>query len=150
MSSFQLAPYQKSHVLPMLEQGINANIRGQWVNGKLVDLMATLPSSTTVLVKERPMVCGGVIKLWENRGCLWTVFNEESKNCFLPTFRGIQSFLKVQQQTYRRLEMAVPVGFPVGHRRALALGFKVECGFAESYLPTGEDCVLYALIRKGA
>ena len=97
------------------------------------------------------MVCGGVIKLWEGRGCVWTVFNEESKGCFVPVFRGIKEFLRLQRQVFRRLEIAVPTGFEMGHRRALLLGFKVECGFAESYLPSGEDCVLYSLItRKGA
>lgn len=146
----RLAPYEPAHILPMLAQGMNADIRPQWEGGALVELMATLPSSMTVMVRDKPMVCGGVIKLWEGRGCVWTVFNEEAKTCFVPVFRGIKLFLKEQLKTYRRLELAVPMGFKVGHRRAQLLGFKVECGFARAYLPTGEDCILYALIREGA
>ena len=144
---FQLVPYRAEHVLPLLDQSMNSDIRDSYVGG-LAQLLETHPSVTGV-VNGIPMVCGGVIKMWEGRGCVWTVFNEESRRCFVPVFRGIKAFLKGQLREYRRLELAVPVSFEIGHRRAKMLGFRVECHFAEKFLPNGEDCVLYAMIREG-
>lgn len=144
-ASYQLVPYRKEHVLPMLEQPINADLRGEYLSG-LAELLES-QASFTALVHHKPMVCGGVIKLWEGRGCVWTVFNEDARQCFVPVFRGIRRFLQDQMKIYRRLELAVPISFEIGHRRAKLLGFKVECHFAQKFLPNGDDCVLYSMVR---
>lgn len=142
---FDLIAYKKEHVLPLVEQDINASIRALYKGG----LAKTLESFTSVTgtYKGVPMVCGGVFKLWEGRACVWTVFNEQSKTCFVPVFRGIKTFLSLQLNEYRRLEITVPVDFEVGHRRALLLGFKQECALAKSFLPDGTDCSLYSMVR---
>jgi len=148
MSAFQLIPYRAEHVFPLLEQGINADIKESYLGG-LASLLEQQESVTGV-VNGSPMVCGGVIKLWEGRGCVWTVFNEDAKECFVPVFRGIKSFLDQQLKLYNRLEISVPVDFELGHRRAKLLGFEVECALARKFLPSGSDCVLYSMIREGA
>jgi len=142
---FQLIQYKAEHVLPLVEQPMNSDIRDSYIGG-LAQLLETHPSMTGIM-NGRPMVCGGVIKMWEGRGCVWTVFNEESRTCFVPVFRGIRKFLAQQMEEYNRLEMAVPVSFEIGHRRAKMLGFKVECHLARKFLPSGEDCVLYSMVR---
>lgn len=147
---FKLIPYKKEHILPLMSQRMNASIRDSYVGG-LAEVLESYQgpsgSSTTGILHGKTMVCGGVIRIWEGRGCVWTVFNEESRDCFVPVFRGIRKFLAEQMKIYRRLEMAVPVSFEIGHRRAKLLGFKVECHLARKFLPDGEDCVLYALVR---
>ena len=142
---FQLIPYRAEHVLPLVEQAMNSDIRESYTGG-LAQILETTPS-VTGLMHGVPMVCGGVIKMWEGRGCVWTVFNEESRDCFVPVFRGIRKFLDGQMREYNRLEMAIPVSFEIGHRRARMLGFKVECHLARKFLPSGEDCVLYSMVR---
>jgi len=142
---FQLIPYRKDHVLPMLEQSMNAEIRDSYIGG-LAQLLESQASMTGVM-NGRPMVCGGVIKMWEGRGVVWTVFNEEARECFVPVFRGIRRFLAQQLEIYNRLEIAVPISFEIGHRRAKLLGFQVECHLARKFLPNGEDCALYVMVR---
>jgi len=144
---FQLIPYRSEHVMPLIEQSMNSDIRDSYVGG--LAQMLEKCGGVTGLVNGVPMVCGGVVTLWEGRGCVWTVFNEDSRRCFVPVFRGIRKFLQEQLKNYRRLEIAVPLSFEIGHRRAKMLGFKVECHLARKYLPNGEDCVLYAMVREG-
>lgn len=143
---FDLVAYKKEHALAFVDQEINASVREAYKGGTAEFLESQ--TSVTGLYKGEPMVSGGVIKLWEGRACVWTIFNERSKECFVPVFRGIKSFLKLQLNTYRRLEIAVPVDFEIGHRRAILLGFKLECPLAEKYLPDGTDCSLYAMVRE--
>lgn len=143
-------PFNKSHIWPLLHQPINADIRAGYEGG-LAALLEKQEHSATILRDDgSAMVCGGVIKMWEGRGCVWTVFNEEAKSCFVPVFRGMRAFLRSQMVNYRRLELAVPVGFTIGHRRARLLGFTEECHLARSFLPNGEDCALYSMIREVA
>jgi hypothetical protein len=141
-------PYSPEHITEMLWQPINAGIRGDYLNG-WAQFVANHPAGT-VMVNGAPMVCGGVIPIWANRGCVWTVFNEEAKSCFVPVFRGIKKFLQDQQRQFNRLELSVPVDFAAGHRRAKMLGFEIESTLARKFLPDGTDCVLYSLIREGA
>lgn len=140
-----LTKYTPEHILPLLDQPMNAAIKAGYLGG-LAQLVEQFPSAS-VMRENEAMVCGGVIKMWEGRGYVWTVFNENAKTCFVPVFRGMHRFLREQLNTFRRLELAVPVGFEIGHRRAKLLGFKVECELAKSYLPNGEDCVLYSMVR---
>lgn len=142
-----LTPYTKDHILPLLDQPINANIRASYLAG-MADAVAESPSASVLNGVGAAMVCGGVIKMWEGRGYVWTVFNEEAKHCFVPVFRNMRRFLRQQLSTFRRLELAVPVDFTIGHRRALLLGFKVEAPLAKGYLPNGTDCVLYSMVRE--
>lgn len=142
---FNLTPYKKEHLAEMLKQPINAGIADSYNNG-LAEFLEQ-PGSMTCFVKDKPMACGGIIPLWKGRGVVWTVFSEESKNCFVPVFRGIKKFIDEQLKEYNRIELAVPVDFLIGHKRAKLLGFKLECARAEKYLPDGTDCSLYVRVK---
>ena len=144
--TFKLTEYRREHLIPLMDQASNIANKKVYVEDGLAAFLET-QHGYTGLIDGKPMVCGGVLKLWEGRGYVWTVFNEEAKHCFVPIFRGISRVLKTELLRYRRLEMAVPANFEVGHRRAKLLGFKVECALAEQYLPGGEDCVLYSMLR---
>lgn len=140
-------PFQRYHILPLLQQSINADIK-EGYEQNLASLLEKGGMGASILRDDgSAMVCGGVIKMWEGRGCVWTVFNEEAKSCFVPVFRSMRRFLQSQMANFNRLELAVPIGFTIGHRRAKLLGFTEECHLARKFLPNGEDCVLYAMIR---
>jgi hypothetical protein len=143
---FDIVPYKAEHVLPMLDQASNTHLKTMYENG-LAKFLESQEKSMTGLWFGKPMVCGGVAQLWEGRGVVWTVFNEESKNHFIPVFRGIRAYLKHQLLFYRRLELSVPVDFDIGHRRARMLGFQLECEKAKAFLPDGTDCSLYVMLR---
>ena len=144
---FSLIPYRKEHVMPLLDQPINRDSRADFIGG--LAEWAEKQNSFTGIINDVPVVCGGVLEYWPGRAQIWTIFNAESKENFVPVFRGIKRFLAEQGKTFRRLEISVPCNFELGRRRAELLGFKLECGFAEAFLPDGTDCALYSLVRKG-
>jgi hypothetical protein len=143
-----LVPYRQEHILPLLDQEINRQHKDAYMGGLALQL-ENFPGASVFGKADQAMVCGGVIPIWQGRGYVWTMFSENSKNCFVPVFRAMQKFLKLQMVLFPRLEMAVPLGFETGHRRAKLLGFEIETPLAKSYLPGGEDCTVYVMLRKG-
>lgn len=141
---FEVVPYKHDHVLPLLEQGINKPLAGFFLHG-LGRQFETRGTAFTGLSAGKVLVCGGIDEIWENRGIVWTIFNEETKQNFLPVFRAFKKFLAASK--FRRIEISVPYGFEQGARRARLLGFKLECECARAYLPDGTDCAIYSLVK---
>lgn len=104
--------------------------------------------SNTVLKDGKPILCGGVIEHWSNRGGLWAIV---SKDCgpasFITVHRLVSMF--INSLPYPRLEFHVDVEFEAGHRWAKALGFDVEAPRLRAYQPNGRDAVLYARVTHG-
>lgn len=140
---FEVLPFKKEHLDQLIGQPINAYLP-EWIKQGHASEMEKSHSFTGFL-DGSVMVCGGIISLWEGRGYLWAMFSELSKDRFLPVFRGLQKFL--DEAPFQRIEMAVPLGLHVAHRRAHLLGFRMECEVARKYLPGGFDCSLYARIK---
>lgn len=140
---FKIVPFKKEHLEPLMLQKINAYLP-EWIKkGHAVEMEKA--GAITIMVNGEITVCGGVNYIWEGRGQIWSIFSETCKKNFLPTFRGIRSYL--DDSPFKRIEMAVPCDFELGHRRAKLLGFKLECERAEKYLANGEDCSLYARVK---
>lgn len=140
---FEIVPLKKEHLLAIADQPAN-NFIYKWIENGHADEMTK--TGFAGIMNNEVMICGGTIELWSNRAQVWSVFSDRSKNCFLPIFRGVRRFL--YSQPFRRLEFSVPVNLDLAHRRAKLLGFKMECALAEKYLPNGDDCALYALVRS--
>lgn len=141
---YKLIPFKKEHILPLSTEKINSYLP-EWYTSGQAELMEEAYSFTAIDGDE-VMICGGINQLWNNRGHLWCIFSEKSKKNFVSAFRTIEKFL--DEQPFQRVEMSVPYGFSQGHRRAIMLGFEVECERARKYLPNGEDCTLYAKIKN--
>lgn len=142
----ELVKFKAAHLRPLLEQPVNAGLRDWFLSGVADQLEVT--ESASFVYKDEVMVCGGITKYWEGRGQLWTVFNENAKFNFVPTFRAIKHWLNYQiENQYKRIELSVNCDFEIGRRRAELLGFKLECATAKNYLPSGGDCSLYSLVR---
>lgn len=143
MSEF--IPFKKEHLAPLLEQKINFSIR-EWALSTAVDMEKT--DSVTLMYRGKVMVCGGIAPYWHGRGQLWSIFSEDSKFNFVPTMRGMKKWVHNQlKEKYSRIELSVEMGFLQGHRRAKLLGFELETMKAKKYLPSGETCSIYSLIR---
>lgn len=143
---FEHVPFRASHIVPLLKQPSNAKHWARFIDGGLADALEREGIARTGIVNGEVMFCGGITKYWEGRGITWIIFNEESKACFVPVFRGIRKWL--QEQPYRRIELTTPVDNEQFHRRARMWGFKLEAPKMEKFLPSGEDCALYALVRS--
>lgn len=143
---FSLVAYKKEHVIPMLDQPSNLHAKTDYLAG-LAEWAETKESFTGVL-NGLPVVCGGLLMCWKDRGQIWTVFSEECKSNFIPVFRGIRAYLDQQNEKVARLELSIPCEFELGRRRAELLGFKLECERARKFLPDGTDCALYSRVRE--
>lgn len=141
---YKLVPFKKEHVLPLSKETINSYLPNWYTSGQAEEMEQT--HAFTAMKGDEIMGCGGITKLWTGRGHLWCILSEKTRKDFVGTFRLIQKFIK--EQPFKRVEMSVPYGFSQGHRRAIMLGFKVECERAEKYLPNGDDCTLYAKIKE--
>ncbi len=117
-----------------------------WLTDDVMDLLVYSPFSVSIFYKDRLMLSGGVNPIWYNRAVNWTLFSSRAKENFRPVFRGIQAFLK--WQPFKRVEFCIPIDSAIGKKRAIALGFKLECAHAKSFLPDGTDCALYSLVRE--
>ena len=103
--------------------------------------------ATTVMEDGRPIACGGVLPIWENRGYLWSVISDTVD---ARSFRAVHAITKraLDGMPFRRLEAAVEVDFEPGHRWVRALGFELEAPLAKAFQVNGADCALYARVRK--
>ena len=138
MCKVEIVPYKHRHILHMIHQKMNEGNKDYFLNGPGKDLEIR-GTAFTGMVDGVPQVCGAVETIWENRGVIWCVFNEEGKSNFVPVFRVIKKFL--DESKFRRIEICIPHGTVVNaHRRAELLGFKLECADAKKYLPDGKDC----------
>ncbi len=140
---FELVKFKKEHLQCMVDQPENLYLK-EWLSNGHADEMEAQRSSFTGLVKGKPAVCGGVVELWRDRGCIWSVFNTDFRTNFLPVFRGVKHFL--DRFPCKRLEMAIACQNDSAVRRAKLLGFEVEALRARSYLPDGSDCVILSKV----
>lgn len=143
---FELVKFKKEHFLPLRAQSASVANLDEWIKNGRADDMEKETWNYTGLLNGEVAVVGGFAHYWAGRAHAWMIPNESFARNFIPVFRGIQQALN--QQPYRRVEIAIPIGCQNWHRRALLWGFKLECALAKHYLPSGEDCSLYALVRE--
>ncbi len=141
---FELIPFKKEHLYPLLEQKINYNIKNDLTHDAILNL-ERLESYTGVSENE-VLCCCGLMKCWEGRALMWTVFNESCKEKFVSIFRAAKKAL--DSSSYNRIEMSIPYEMGFAKRRAEMLGFHLECERAKKFLPNGADASLYAWVRQ--
>lgn len=105
-----------------------------------------VPYSYTILRDARVLVCGGVSEYWPGRGEAWALLASNLREDLVPITKMAKRFLDVCP--LRRIEAAVVVDHAAGHRWAQLLGFQLEAPLLRAYTPQGEDCSLYARVRR--
>jgi hypothetical protein len=104
--------------------------------------------SNTIMKDGVPILCGGVIEYWTNRGGLWAIVSKEcGPSDFVTVHRLVEAFINALP--YPRLEFHVDVDFDNGHRWAKLLGFSCEAPRMRAYQPNGRDAALYARVKHG-
>ena len=141
---FRIERLKPEHIFLLKKEEANQDINN-WLTSGTLQRLVEYPYSVSIFNNDLLCLSGGVVPYWEGRAHIWTVFSENARKNFLPVFRGIQTFLNYQP--FKRVELSVPCSLEIGKRRAELLGFKLETECAKNYLPTGEDCALYSLIK---
>lgn len=142
-----IVPLKKEHLKSLLAQPMNEKDR-RLFDDEFIQGLEDTGAFITMVYDGKVMACGGITPYWTGRGEVWTMFSEESKKYFVPTFRMIKWWLHQQlKSNYRRIELSVFPEDERARRRAEMLGFKCETERAKKYLPTGEDCSIYAMVR---
>lgn len=144
---YKRIPFKKEHALLLLDEKINEGAKRSttlqaWEALEKLD-------SVTATWNDEVMCCVGVNTLWHKRGFFWSIFSEKIKYNFLPFFR--QAKTTMLESPYDRLEISIPYdmeNMEIPKRRALMLGFKLECERARKFFPNGTDAALYAWVRE--
>lgn len=140
--------FKAEHLLALTKEPGNKALEAWFTNGLVYQLEKS--EAATFIRNGHVQMCGGINPYWNGRGQLWTVFSENIRRDFVPTFRAIKRWLKHQiENNYERIELSIDCDFPQGKRRAALLGFIMECELARKFLPNGKDCSLYSLVRGG-
>lgn len=142
---FEHVPFKREHIVPLLDQPMNLGLRSHFLDSGLADTMEKTGVARTGLVDGIPMFCGGITDYWKDRGIVWIVFSEESKHHFVSCFRGIRKWLR--ELPHQRVELTTRIQ-GLDHRRALQWGFTLEAPRMRKFLPNGEDCALYAIVKE--
>ena len=78
----------------------------------------------SALEDGRPLVVGGIAKVWDNRGLVWAFMGQNAGPHFVAIHKAAMGLLA--KAPYRRLEADTPCGFEQGHRWLRMLGFKLK------------------------
>ena len=97
------------------------------------------------LIGDRVVAVGGVFKMWEGRGVVWSLIDQSAGEHFVAIHKAAKGILDAAP--FRRLEADTPCTFAQGHRWLRLLGFHLEAPCMEAYQPDGTDSALYARIR---
>lgn len=144
---FDIRPFETEHLLSLIHEPANKEYETWFKSGLAFELEKT--DAVSFFVKDRLQLCGGIRPYWPGRGQIWIVFSEHIKHSFVPSFRAINKWLTYQlKNNYKRIELSVDHSFPLGRRRAELLGFKLDVEIADQFLPSGEACSLYSMVRQ--
>lgn len=145
---FEVRKMKLEHLLTLAKEPDNAFI-GEWLKNGIAESWVEAEECFSGFVNDQLMICAGISRYWNGRGHIWSVFSENARRYFVAVFRGMRRFL--QTTNYARLEMDIPLDRPysaLAHRRALLLGFELECSRARKFRPSGSDSALYAWVRE--
>jgi hypothetical protein len=145
---FEIEKLKIEHLEELAAQPINSHVKAWFDNGH-AQAMADFEGTVAGFVKGELMIAAGLMPYWTGRAHIWTLFSEKAKGNFVPVFRGIEKYLRSLE--YRRIEMDVPLDSKIteaARRRAMMLGFTLECERAKYYRPNGGDSALYVWLKE--
>lgn len=140
----EIVPYQAEHLMTIALQESQQYL-GNYINEDLAKSLEMEDWSWTALDGDEVIGCAGVQPIWQGRGCAWSYISNCGPKQFMTIHKHVKKFL--DQCYLKRIEMTVDCRFEQGHRWAKALGFHMEAGRMEAYMPSGMDVSLYARIR---
>lgn len=89
--------------------------------------------------------CAGIFVFWEGRAQVWALLSKQTGRHFTAIHRAVLS--EIAKCKAHRIEAVVDSRFENGKRWVEMLGFSFE-GTMRAYTTQGNDCDLYAIVRK--
>tara|TARA_Y100000004_G_C8736699_1_gene336547 strand:+ start:18 stop:449 length:432 start_codon:yes stop_codon:yes gene_type:complete len=141
-----LRPFLKEHGYLVFNE-INNQLIGNQTNMSFIDSLE-IDDCFTAVKNNRPIICGGVIRLWE--GCYegWVIATHYVNQYPVETARLIKGCTDVlfEKNNMHRLQTAVLKGYLQGYRFAEFLGMKAE-GEMRKYDYMKQDYIRYARVE---
>ncbi len=144
----EIVKLKREHIEELAKEPENAFLKDWLTNGHAGEKLQEV-DAVAGIVNENIVIIAGLTPYWKGRAHLWCVFSEKAKGNFVAVFRVIQRYLK--SRSYPRIEMDVPLDTKFSNmagKRAMLLGFKLECPRAKHYRPNGGDSALYSWVRE--
>lgn len=101
--------------------------------------------AVTWLCGSTPIAVAGVVEIMPHRGSLWAAISQNAGPHMATFHKMMLRFLNALP--YERVEVAVKIGFPAGHRWMPLLGFTLEAPKMEKFGHNKQDYSLYARVR---
>ena len=138
-----IVPFEAEHLKDITLQPEQVYLRTYLTDEMMEQLESD--NSFTVIVNNRPIGCGGVIPVWENRAYAWAYLSNDAASHMVAITRAVKRFFNLFP--CNRIEATVDAGFEDAHRWIKMLGFKMEAPVMKCYRPDGGDSSLYARVK---
>jgi hypothetical protein len=102
-------------------------------------------SPITIMINNKPILCGGIYEIHPSRGVCWVLMSAEAGKYFVRLLRVAERFISTSP--FRRIEAYVDRDFEQAHRLVLLLGFDLEGDCLRCFLPNGGHASLYARVK---
>lgn len=120
------------------------------VKGRVLALAKERPSFpiTTLIVDGKPAAVMGMNPLWPGVAEAWAVTSDRVRAAPIWFHREVRRLVAYCERTYQyhRVQITVPMGFPVGLRWAVMLGFEPESRLFQ-YGPDRQDHMMFRRLR---
>tara|TARA_B100001013_G_C24517918_1_gene405740 strand:- start:311 stop:742 length:432 start_codon:yes stop_codon:yes gene_type:complete len=139
-----LVEYQADHACSILDEGSAAS--QLWSEqAKIIEKHA---GGVTLLIDDRPVVCTGLIELWENCAEAWVIASSNISRTPVSISRAMKRGLnkRILEDGYDRVQANVRADWPTAIRFAEFVGMKRE-GMMRRFGPEGADYVRFAWVR---
>ena len=144
MHNYQIRPYEADHALAILSQGYTESFS----DTDQARLMENSKFSVTLLIDDDPVVCSGIIKLWDGVGEGWFLSTDEVSKSSMVIARATKEVLleEISAGNYWRLQINVRADWKQALRFAQFLGFEEE-GLMHKFGPDQKDYLRMAIVK---
>tara|TARA_S200002703_G_C3593936_1_gene182436 strand:+ start:8 stop:463 length:456 start_codon:yes stop_codon:yes gene_type:complete len=139
--NYLIVPYRKEHGDQIINEGLNYELLKIDASYEELRIDHSRPGmSFTLLGDGTPIVCGGIIPLWNGVCEGWIIGGKRIFQAKIKAARLIKkrTDLLCLNNNVSRLQTAVKAGFKEGYRFAKFLGLQDE-GLMKKYGPDGSD-----------
>lgn len=139
--NYLIVPYRKEHGDQIINEGLNYELLKIDASYEELRIDHSRPGmSFTLLGDGEPIVCGGIIPLWNGVCEGWIIGGKRIFQAKIKAARLIKkrTDLLCLNNNVSRLQTAVKAGFKEGYRFAKFLGLQDE-GLMKKYGPDGSD-----------
>lgn len=139
----EFVPMKAEHALRLNNLiGVHAEVN---ITDEIARSVEASGEAVTAMDGDEVLGIAGISEKWAGTGVAWAWLSRRWKRHARAITQEI--IRNLEKTKYPRVELAVRVDFPAGHRWAKMLGFRMETPFAPKYGPDGNDYSIYTKVR---